>query len=59
MREHPGQRYVAFKRSFFDPNEPPGEIDFTINVFRGFYQAIRPVLVSLIDEMFCCLMSNG
>jgi eukaryotic translation initiation factor 2C len=52
MREWPSSRYKAFKRSFFDPNEPPGEIDYTINVFKGWYQAIRPVMVSFIGAIF-------
>lgn len=46
LREWPSSRYTPVKRAFFDQNEEGRNFDSILDVRKGFYQAIRPALVS-------------
>lgn len=51
IRENPSQKFTAFKRAFYDPDHEPGTfLDYTINVFKGWYQAIRPTIVGFQEH---------
>ncbi|PLN80024.1 eukaryotic translation initiation factor 2c [Aspergillus taichungensis] len=44
LREYPSGRFVAIKRSFFDPNGENRDLGNAVLAFKGVYQAIRPAL---------------
>ncbi|KAL4786184.1 Piwi domain-containing protein [Aspergillus varians] len=44
LRETPTGRYLAIRRSFFDPNGDNKDIGGGVLAFKGVYQAIRPAL---------------
>lgn len=46
LREWPSTKYSPIKRAFYDPKEEPRNFDSTLDLRKGFYQAIRPAFVS-------------
>lgn len=46
LREHPSGKFLAIRRSFFDPNGENQDLGNGVLAFKGVYQAIRPALVS-------------
>ncbi|QGA13160.1 hypothetical protein EYB26_000807 [Talaromyces marneffei] len=57
LRESPSTKYTPVKRSFFDPMEEGHNFDSTLDLRKGFYQAIRPAfggkLVVNVDSVLC------
>lgn len=49
LRESPSTKYTPVKRSFFDPMEEGHNFDSTLDLRKGFYQAIRPAFVSALQ----------
>lgn len=46
LREWPSSQYTPVKRAFYDAKEQPHTFDSTLDLYKGFYQAIRPAFVS-------------
>lgn len=46
LREYPSTKYTPVKRAFYDPKGESRNFDSTLDLRKGFYQAIRPALVS-------------
>lgn len=46
LREYPSIQYTAVKRAFYDHKEEGRNFDSTLDLRKGFYQAIRPAFVS-------------
>lgn len=46
LREFPSTKYTPVKRAFYDPKEEGRNFDSTLELRKGFYQAIRPAFVS-------------
>ncbi|KAH1338083.1 hypothetical protein KXX67_000930 [Aspergillus fumigatus] len=44
LREHPSGKFLAIRRSFFDPNGENQDLGNGVLAFKGVYQAIRPAL---------------
>jgi hypothetical protein len=56
LREFPSTKYTPIRRAFFDPKEESRNFDSTLDLQKGFYQAIRPAFVS--DHRFSVSMHN-
>ncbi|PYH41337.1 putative eukaryotic translation initiation factor eIF-2C4 [Aspergillus saccharolyticus JOP 1030-1] len=62
LRETPSNKYVAIKRSFFDPEGASQDLGKCVYAFKGVYQAIRPALnrglIVNIDVSNTCFWSR-
>ncbi|OKL60549.1 hypothetical protein UA08_04065 [Talaromyces atroroseus] len=57
LREWPSTKFTPIKRAFYDQTEEGHNFDNTIDIRKGFYQAIRPAmggrLVVNVDSVLC------
>ncbi|KUL90632.1 hypothetical protein ZTR_00121 [Talaromyces verruculosus] len=57
LREYPSTKYTPVKRAFYDPKGESRNFDSTLDLRKGFYQAIRPALggnlVVNVDSVLC------
>ncbi|KAF9891139.1 hypothetical protein FE257_005075 [Aspergillus nanangensis] len=62
LREYPSGKFLALRRSFFDPNGEYKDVGNAVLAFKGVYQAIRPsitkALIVNIDVSNSCFWAR-
>lgn len=49
LRENPSRVYTPIKRAFYSEDEVGSNLHNNLNVLKGYYQALRPVIVSFLS----------